>query len=309
MSVTYVSDGDLATPANVNTWLNAAAGEHFNVKSYGAVGDGVTDDTAAIQQAIDEIPANGILFVPPGTYNFTQLDFDNGGAQPASRDHIEFHGAGIGATILQCTDTGSNHALLVRGREVHLSDFRLTATSARQTSGAAANGIQADNDPTGTAQSRMILSRIRVEKQPQDGIYTLNPELHGYVKSGLKLVERLKPRIIRFETPLYHPSLRFAGTSDLEVERSGWREIWDWKSGKAPKVAAYQTAAYEMLARTQTPMLFKRRAIELQEDGTIANLVKYDDHTDGAGWLNLLGAYRIRQALRTQQLAHFNIGE
>ena len=137
----------------------------------------------------------------------------------------------------------------------------------------------------------------------------LDPQLHGYVKSGLKLVERLQPKVVRYETPLYHPGLRFAGTSDLEVERKGWREIWDWKSGKAPDVARYQTAAYEMLARVHTPMLFKRRAVELQEDGSIANLVKYDDHTDGAGWLNLLGAYRIRQALRRQKLAHFNIGE
>jgi hypothetical protein len=150
---------------------------------------------------------------------------------------------------------------------------------------------------------------------------TLDPQLHGYVKSGLKLVERLQPKIVRYETPLYHPGLHFAGTSDLEVVRKGWGEIWDWKSGKAPNVARYQTAAYEMLARSnverkdpelyefRSSLNFKRCAVELQEDGSIANLVKYDDHTDGAGWLNLLGAYRIRQALRREKLAHFNIGE
>ncbi len=53
----------------------------FNVKDYGATGDGVTDDTAAIQaavdaalQAIDDADGNGfygIIFFPPGHYTVT----------------------------------------------------------------------------------------------------------------------------------------------------------------------------------------------------------------------------------------------
>jgi hypothetical protein len=43
---------------------------HVNVKLYGAVGNGVTDDTAAIEVAIGAIPSTGgVLFFPPGTYN------------------------------------------------------------------------------------------------------------------------------------------------------------------------------------------------------------------------------------------------
>lgn len=127
---------------------------------------------------------------------------------------------------------------------------------------------------------------------------TLHPALHGYVRSGLALVDRLRPMILRCETSLYHPVHLFAGTFDVEWELGGWPYIIDWKSGKAAKVARFQTAAYAMAAARLGGRPHKRAAIELQEDGSVANLVPYDDHTDGAGWLNLLGTFRIRQALR-----------
>ena len=40
----------------------------IDVRSFGAVGDGVTDDTAAIQSAIHACPENGRVRVPKGTY-------------------------------------------------------------------------------------------------------------------------------------------------------------------------------------------------------------------------------------------------
>ncbi len=138
-------------------------------------------------------------------------------------------------------------------------------------------------------------------------------EIKLYVESGLRFYERRKPKIIRLETPLYHNALRFAGTSDADWELDGWRWIIDWKTGKASKVVRYQTAAYEMLARyayggLNVP-IWKRAAVELQADGSIANLVRYDDHTDGAGWLNLLGSYNIRKALRASGLVALPQGE
>ena len=43
----------------------------YNLKWFGAVGDGVTDDTNAIKAAMEEIPKGGQLFAPQGTYIIT----------------------------------------------------------------------------------------------------------------------------------------------------------------------------------------------------------------------------------------------
>lgn len=49
--------------------LSTSSPQVFNVKSYGAVGDGTTDDTAAIQSAMNAAGASGgVLSFPTGTY-------------------------------------------------------------------------------------------------------------------------------------------------------------------------------------------------------------------------------------------------
>lgn len=51
-----------------------------NIKDYGAIGDGIADDTAAIQAALDAVgTTGGAVFVPQGTYKITAtLKFDSG---------------------------------------------------------------------------------------------------------------------------------------------------------------------------------------------------------------------------------------
>jgi hypothetical protein len=74
--VSYVPAGAGAVTTNVQTKLR----ESVSVKDFGAVGDGVADDTSAIQAAMDAIsttPVSGIALLsgtivfPPGVYNIT----------------------------------------------------------------------------------------------------------------------------------------------------------------------------------------------------------------------------------------------
>lgn len=57
----------IGTGATVRT-LESKLGDVVSVKDFGAVGDGVADDTAAIQAAIN---AHGMVYVPSGSYKLT----------------------------------------------------------------------------------------------------------------------------------------------------------------------------------------------------------------------------------------------
>jgi hypothetical protein len=59
LSVSHLADGSLRGVINV-----------VNVKDFGAVGDGTTDDTAAIQQALDSVAHRGTVFIPQPTVSY-----------------------------------------------------------------------------------------------------------------------------------------------------------------------------------------------------------------------------------------------
>ena len=57
------------TLVSLSLCASCAGGETFNVRSFGAKGDGVTKDTCAIQRALDACAGkSGRVVVPSGTY-------------------------------------------------------------------------------------------------------------------------------------------------------------------------------------------------------------------------------------------------
>jgi parallel beta-helix repeat protein len=71
----------------------------INVKDsrFGATGDGSTDDTAAIQQALDEADDGGVVFFPPGTY----LVGSAGASILTGSDGVTLAGAGATASTIR----------------------------------------------------------------------------------------------------------------------------------------------------------------------------------------------------------------
>lgn len=96
-----------------------------SVKDYGATGDGTTDDTTAIQAAIDA--GKNVLFFPEGTYKITApLNIPTGAG-------MTLMGAGFNETVLAGTGTfasiiniGSTAAQTTRGT---IANMKLSVTS------------------------------------------------------------------------------------------------------------------------------------------------------------------------------------
>jgi hypothetical protein len=88
-------------------WLNYVDANVYGVKSYGAVGDGVTDDTAAIQSAIDAIDNDGVLYFPVGTYLTGALTFPVDGFYCVGQT-IKGNVAGTDHTTIKANAEGIN---------------------------------------------------------------------------------------------------------------------------------------------------------------------------------------------------------
>ncbi len=77
----------------------------YNVKDFGAIGDGLTDDTAAIQAAIDAAAAagGGEVYIPTGTF------IVSGGEEPSDgclmiKSNVHITGDGMGETVVKLAD-------------------------------------------------------------------------------------------------------------------------------------------------------------------------------------------------------------
>lgn len=150
----------------------AGGASRFDVKEWGAIGDGMTDDRAAIQRAIDAAgAAGGTVFFPPGTYqvNDTPLFL--------AKSNITLLGSGYGSTTLRynqntrfiaiSTTTIAQTPIL---ENILIQDLRVTSTGTTE-GGVAGRGAIMFDSGTGNAPIRnSAVKNIMVDNVPTSGI-------------------------------------------------------------------------------------------------------------------------------------------
>ena len=167
---------DLVRPtdalAAVNDSVFDQGGAIYNVKAsaYGAVGNGTTDDTAAIKSAIaaaNNSGKGGIVYFPPGTYlvsSVLDLGYANGGTVS---NGISLIGAGPGASLIKSSSSFTTGEIVTITQKNNCSIRHLTITAATvRTSGAAikisGNG---SNSPSSYLPSSTTVDDVDLEKQ------------------------------------------------------------------------------------------------------------------------------------------------
>ena len=126
---------------DISDKLNAYLGENLyvNAKDYGAVGDGETDDTEAIKNAILGAIEKGIkLYVPEGIYRINEKVSIQG------KTYLEMYGDGQDRTIFKAVDglAKGQSMFVFRGcTHVKFHDFSIDGNSEINTDGNATDGI------------------------------------------------------------------------------------------------------------------------------------------------------------------------
>lgn len=104
-------------PTHLADYAKYVAQPIYNVKGFGAKGDGVTDDTAAIQAAINATSKGGIVFLPPGTYliSSTLVIGDGTTTAVSTINGVKLIGSGIKATTIKWAGPPNGDMIKLQG--------------------------------------------------------------------------------------------------------------------------------------------------------------------------------------------------
>ena len=155
------------TSAGANTYI-------FNVRDYGATGDGATDDTTAIQATITAAEAeNGIVFFPYGDY----LVSGSGTELLLIQAQIQLIGSGWGSQIVVAATVGaSTDVIRVYGPSegLRIADIKIVPASGTP----AQHGINLDATSTYEGErpiSKFVIEHVWIAQLGGRGIKTTFP--------------------------------------------------------------------------------------------------------------------------------------
>lgn len=118
-SLSYTQPG---TGGITRDYSNVTQDASISVMNFGAIGDGVADDTAAIQRALNYAVLRGIeVFLPSGTYKISStITLDNGTSYNQFGPRGSIRGQGAQNTRIKYTGAGTAFMLGGSGAERHI---------------------------------------------------------------------------------------------------------------------------------------------------------------------------------------------
>lgn len=161
----------ITTPENrqlIKSWINDidqanSLGSYTNVRSYGATGDGTTDDTQAIQNAINDVHKNngGLILFPTGTYKITST--------LTLYANTSLYGTNIFASVI--TMDGQNKPFF---KATDLDDVNIKNLTFNSVKGQFNGGITFDTMNNANVQ-HLNVENVQLNNSSSDGFTVVNP--------------------------------------------------------------------------------------------------------------------------------------
>lgn len=145
MALYTVTDGSVIHAADINQFVTHATGI-YNVRDYGATGNGSTDDTSFINSAISAANSagGGIIFFPPGTYKVSS-------PLTLSSPNVMLQGAGGQGCLIQPSASFSgSQIILITGDFCSVRDLTIAYASTSTATNPAADGVRITGCRSGT---------------------------------------------------------------------------------------------------------------------------------------------------------------
>ena len=166
--------------------------EEGHVARYGAIGDGTTDDTDAIQDAIDAVEAanGGHVIFPIGDYICSStLTIDSPGVVLVGQGHIDTNGA---TRLTFSNPTGP--AIRIKKQYCGLRDLAISANSSRRTASIIDKdnyfsrddqnyGVWFEADDTGGEQiGELLIDNVLVHNQPNSDVVIMGASYSSQIR-------------------------------------------------------------------------------------------------------------------------------